>query len=1067
MSDWLQKYLKILQDKPDMLEYSWRVELKRWILEDGLGYPPENIYYEKDRADIRIDDDSAIPYIIFETKIKDDDIYQNSTREKALSYKKGGESYIILANRKRWLVYDAKGEKRGDIIFTEKGILDGNLDPSGLFEVLHYKFIDERYKDFRAGTSLSGIIELNREGIEKLSEVLSKSHSMLYAYAQEVWPRICQRYDEYKNELTNLETARERVENIEINLIAKKEKLQAIDRQIAKLKKEYEVEIEAIERSYRLFLKVQPYSRDVKEEEALKIYHKEVCYLALNRALMIRILEDKELLNHKISRQGIKHWNDFTTFIKEEYQKLLRFSFWDAEKIYRHFFQEGVYDWFLKVDHKLGDVVLKVFYLLNAFNFAAVDRKALRELYQKYYDPSERKKLGEFYTPPEVINYLLDAVGWPSEGKLLDFACGSGGFLVEALRMKLEDMENRGLNAESQWRESEENLYGFDINPFATHITEMNLLFLLVDKFRQAMKEREMKGEDFTLPDLNIFNTDALLDLQHTNLQDVNVWPGQRWREAIEAREFTNYRFLVGNPPYIRNERLPEKEKKFYDEIFCDFKEGNTDIFAYFVKKGMDWLEEGGKMGLIVSQGLADAKAAEKIRRFLEEYTIEELVPLEWANVFKFASVNPFLIVVSKKKPPEKHKIKIRQNLRSLEELRQNRGRITEVNQNEWKDLAPDGSWRMEITAEDIPILNKLNKYPKPFEGHYGMVLRSKEILIKDSPAGMKNPVKILDGREVRAWCIDWQGRYLDYDKDKISDPKSEDFFNNTQIVIPNISLTTQAVVHNKDFYFRHTIMSVDCDLIKNPLIQCSLINSIINRYFSFKILRIGVLQGSRRCHFEPRVINNFIIPKQISKNDTIIDSLELLSQSCHSLAHEMVNGDRELSAWIEMKLREGTRFLSSYSDTNLSALSGALNIEDAYFDNDGRLVDGSLFHLGGDRSRLYYLLQRSALEGKAKLTKREIENFRMPENPAVLREVNLKIAEWLQRKPTLGEKLRNNEREIDRLVLEACSDLTDQERATILHRCSEFPLSEVIQTPLPGKPTKKIKVKVYTDRFK
>jgi hypothetical protein len=37
----------------------------------------------------------------------------------------------------------------------------------------------------------------------------------------------------------------------------------------------------------------------------------------------------------------------------------------------------------------------------------------------------------------------------------------------------------------------------------------------------------------------------------------------------------------------------------------------------------MDWLEEGGKVGLIVSQGLADAKATEKVRRFLEEYTIE------------------------------------------------------------------------------------------------------------------------------------------------------------------------------------------------------------------------------------------------------------------------------------------------------------------------------------------------------------------------------------------------------------------------------------------------------------
>jgi hypothetical protein len=106
-------------------------------------------------------------------------------------------------------------------------------------------------------------------------------------------------------------------------------------------------------------------------------------------------------------------------------------------------------------------------------------------------------------------------------------------------------------------------------------------------------------------------------------------------------------------------------------------------------------------------------------------------------------------------------------------------------------------------------------------------------------------------------------------------------------------------------------------------------------------------------------------------------------------------------------------------------------------------------------------------LEGTEKLTKKAIEDFKIPENPSVLKEINLRIAEWLQRKPTLGEKLRANEREIDRLVLEACTDLTEDERATIIRRCGEFPLSEVIQTPLPGKPTKKIKVKVYTDRFK
>jgi hypothetical protein len=348
------------------------------------------------------------------------------------------------------------------------------------------------------------------------------------------------------------------------------------------------------------------------------------------------------------------------------------------------------------------------------------------------------------------------------------------------------------------------------------------------------------------------------------------------------------------------------------------------------------------------------------------------------------------------------------------------------------------------------------------------MVLRSKEILISDNPKDMKNPVRILDGREIKAWSIDWQGRYLDYDKEKISDPKSEGFFKNTKIILPYISLASQAVKYENDFYFRHSIMSIICNINISLDIQCALINNIVNRYYYTLILRSSTLQGSKRSQFHPRIINNFIIQKNVENNPQILSRLEELSRDCHALAHDMAHGDRELSAWIEDKVSRKFRYFSTYSDTDLSTLSGVLNIEKAFFDKNGRLIEeGSLFHIGGNKNRLYYILQKSALEGKEKLTKKELEDFKIPEDPAVLKEINLKIADWLQRKPTLGEKLRANEREIDRLVLEACSDLTDKERETIIRRCREFPLSEVIQTPLPGKPTKKIKVKVYSDRFK
>ena len=754
MEQWLEKYFKLLNNKPNLQELGWRHEMVPLLIGEGLNYPPKNRRFEDVRADVRIFDDVDLPLIVFETKLREEEANKPSTIEQLFSYRQGGESYFVIASRLNWRVFNNNREEIGQIRFSEEGI-----DNPGLFQRLSYELVETRMEEFAAGETPARYIKLiSSHEIDKLTDILRKCHQMLYSYASYVWPRLCNKYEEFLEKKAEIDAERERIERNVTHIAAQKEQLQMLKQALRKLKLKYKVEIEAVGESFSLFQKIQPYSKDVKEKDLLEIYLKEACYFALNRALMIRILEDKELLVPKISQKGVKTWRDFNRYIKNEYQSLLRFSFWDAEKIYSHFFQEGPYGWYLRTDGELGDVMLKVFYLLNAFDFVEVDRSALRGLYQKYYDPAERKKLGEFYTPPEVIRYLLTAVGWPGEGRLLDFSCGSGGFLVEALKDKLEDMESRGLSAEAQWKEAV-FIFGFDINPFAAHIAEMNLLFMLIDKFRSAMDERQNLGEEITLPDLNIYNLDALLDGRELEIDDnhPSEWKQEIFQQAVIARDDLKYSYIVGNPPYIRNERVPEAVKNVYSQIFADYKEGNTDIFAYFVKKGMDWLEEGGKMGLIVSQGLADSKATSRVRRFLEQYTIEELVPLEWAEVFKFASVNPFLIVISKKKPPRKHKIKIRQCLRTLEELESNGGKITEVEQERWKDLAPDGSWRMEVTEEDLPILEKLNKYPKPFKGEYGITVRFKkheenkpedEKLIRNNTLNMLSPKKLLDGRE-------------------------------------------------------------------------------------------------------------------------------------------------------------------------------------------------------------------------------------------------------------------------------------------------------------------------------
>ena len=80
------------------------------------------------------------------------------------------------------------------------------------------------------------------------------------------------------------------------------------------------------------------------------------------------------------------------------------------------------------------------------FDFASLEGDVLGELYQDYFDRETRLALGEFYTPREVVEFILDEVGYVGEatdrGRLLDPACGSGTFLVAALQRYLEAHED-------------------------------------------------------------------------------------------------------------------------------------------------------------------------------------------------------------------------------------------------------------------------------------------------------------------------------------------------------------------------------------------------------------------------------------------------------------------------------------------------------------------------------------------------------------------------------------------------------------------------------------------------
>ena len=92
-------------------------------------------------------------------------------------------------------------------------------------------------------------------------------------------------------------------------------------------------------------------------------------------------------------------------------------------------------------------------------------------LYQTVISAKERQQLGEYYTPDWLAKEIVEtAVSDPLNQKVLDPACGSGTFLIEAIRYVIEAADAIGLDATETLLKLQQQVIGIDIHPVAVHL---------------------------------------------------------------------------------------------------------------------------------------------------------------------------------------------------------------------------------------------------------------------------------------------------------------------------------------------------------------------------------------------------------------------------------------------------------------------------------------------------------------------------------------------------------------------------------------------------------------------
>ncbi|MCK4444480.1 MAG: N-6 DNA methylase, partial [Thermoplasmata archaeon] len=226
-----------------------------------------------------------------------------------------------------------------------------------------------------------------------------------------------------------------------------------------------------------------------------------------------------------------------------------------------------------------GKCLSDVMFTLYKYDFSKIVGDPLGDLYQKYFDRDTRKVLGEFYTPKEVVSYILDSVGYNGqfikEKRLLDPACGSGTFLVDALKRYLDTSTSNA--KKNGWGKvltklcNEYHIVGFDIHPFATIMSQIHFMLVLLPYYKEAIETE--KG--FVLRRIPIFRTDSLAFERKEEREDITSLAdgGKNVRLSIPLpvkKKIDDSEFLKIRIVMPRSQEVWDKtDLTSYQQYFC------------------------------------------------------------------------------------------------------------------------------------------------------------------------------------------------------------------------------------------------------------------------------------------------------------------------------------------------------------------------------------------------------------------------------------------------------------------------------------------------------------------
>ncbi|EAK1046944.1 restriction endonuclease subunit M [Campylobacter upsaliensis] len=308
-----------------------------------------------------------------------------------------------------------------------------------------------------------------------------------------------------------------------------------------------------------------------------------------------------KIMDEKIAKTDTRYKIEFYEFQKNR----------DEDKFALEKRIKGLYERYKEKDSNVFDNALildadEIKFLvenLESISLSETDLDIKGKVFQKFFADFFKGTAGQYFTPLNIVRFMVECFDLRQNDLVLDPSCGSGGFLLQTLQYMQEKSKKLDgeYNQKRFWHSfAEKNLYGIEISGGISQTAKMNMI---------------IHDDGHT----NVITADGLDSFENF------IKKNNKFQKNTFNFIFTNPPFgssIPASKPYFEDFSFAKSEVHFIDKIID--KKSPKDLSAQkseilFLERYFEFLKEGGIVACVLPDGILTNSSLQNVRDYLLE----------------------------------------------------------------------------------------------------------------------------------------------------------------------------------------------------------------------------------------------------------------------------------------------------------------------------------------------------------------------------------------------------------------------------------------------------------------